>query len=95
MYKVIKDFFDLQDGDTFYQVGEIYPKTGHNPTEARIQGLLTKNNGLRTPLIEEVEPERPEPKEEPAEEIKEEPIEEVKEEKEVKKPAKKKTEKKK
>lgn len=91
MYRVIKAFFDMQDGETFYEVGEIWPKTGHNPTELRIQGLLSKNNGLRTPLIEEIEPERAEPVKE---ETKEEP--EVKEEaKEEKKPAKKKTEKKK
>ncbi|MCB6414552.1 hypothetical protein LI221_05635 [Faecalimonas umbilicata] len=60
MYKVIKAFHDLQDavktkdGTVYfeYNVGDIYPRKGLNPSEARIAELMGSNNKQETPLIE-------------------------------------------
>ena len=58
MYRVRKDFFDLQDADHWYTKGDEYPRAGYSPTDERIQGLLGKKNGQREPLIELVEEEK-------------------------------------
>lgn len=54
MYKVIKYFTDLQDGEHAYQVGDKYPRDGYHPSNERINQLSTKNNAQRQPLIEEI-----------------------------------------
>lgn len=56
MYKVIKRFVDLQDGNKVYEVGDVYTNTN----EARINELAGSKNKQGQPLIEKVE----EPKEE-------------------------------
>lgn len=40
MYKVIKQFFDKEDGNHFNAVGGIYPRTGYDPDEGRVKRLL-------------------------------------------------------
>lgn len=51
MYKVIKEFTDLQDACHRYAVGDDFPRAGHDVTEARIAQLAGNDNRQRTPLI--------------------------------------------
>ena len=109
MYKVLKMFDDLLDpvkstkaGVVYrrYEVGDVYPRKGYNPSASRILELGTAQNRLGAPLIELSKDQAEallqrinlvvveEPKEE---EPKEKPKEESKEEKPKKKPRKKKT----
>lgn len=63
MYKVIKDFFDLQDAKetkngpiyTEYKVGDTYPRKGLKPSAERIAELAGSDNKQHTPLIEKIE----------------------------------------
>lgn len=54
MYRVIKAFFDLQDENHAYSVGDEYPRKGFKPTDSRIAALISTKNAQRQPLIEEV-----------------------------------------
>ena len=65
MYKVIHDFYDLQD-ERYCHVGDTYPREGYVPDEKRVQELLSDKNRQRRPLIELVK-EEPEAPEQPAE----------------------------
>lgn len=58
MFKVIKMFADLQDGEHVYEVGDEYPRNGYKPTQARIEQLSSKHNAQGQPLIEEVKEEK-------------------------------------
>lgn len=66
MYKVILRFADLQDGSHVYEVGDIYPREGNDPSFDRIRELASDSNKIGKPLIEEIkeEPieEKPKPK---------------------------------
>lgn len=53
-YRVIKDFADLKDGKYIYHVGDEYPRHGVAPTKERIVFLLSNQNLLHTPVIEEL-----------------------------------------
>lgn len=55
MFKVIKQFKDLQDNNHLYKVGDLYPRAGLEPTEDRIKELSTNANKQKTPLIKEIE----------------------------------------
>ena len=55
MYKVIKYFTDLQDGNRPYNVGDVFPRDGVEASEERIAELAGSNNLQKTPLIAEVE----------------------------------------
>lgn len=75
MYRVVKGFFDTQDGDRWYDVGDPYPRDGYRPTEKRVAELAGIGNRQRTVLIgpaEDAVPEEPErkgpPEETPAQE---------------------------
>ena len=67
MYKVIKAFADLKDvkktksGNIYfeYEVGDTYPRKGVSPTEDRIAELAGCDNKQGTPLIKQVEEEKP------------------------------------
>ena len=61
MYKVIKYFTDLQDGNHPYNVGDVFPREGVEVSDGRIAELAGSNNLQKTPLIAEVE-ETPEEK---------------------------------
>ncbi|WP_342515414.1 hypothetical protein [Sutcliffiella sp. FSL R7-0096] len=53
-YVVIRDFKDLQDNNTVYIAGDIYPRRAESdPDEERIQELLSSNNKIGKPLIKE------------------------------------------
>lgn len=51
MYRVIKSFTDLQDGNYLYRVGDEFPRTGKKVTDERIDELASPDNRQRTPLI--------------------------------------------
>lgn len=51
MYKVVKYFTDLKDGNHAYKVGEVYPRQGVEPTQARIEELASNKNRQGVPLI--------------------------------------------
>lgn len=55
MYKVIKYFEDLQDNEYPYNVGDIYPRSGLDANENRIEELSSTSNRQGQPLIEFVE----------------------------------------
>ena len=55
MYKVIKAFTDLQDNRYLYQVNDIYPREGYEPSAERIAELTGSNNLQGKPLIQLVE----------------------------------------
>ena len=55
MYRVVKFFTDLQDGDHPYHVGEAFPRDGVKVTEERIKELSGKENRQGVPLIEYME----------------------------------------
>lgn len=53
-YVVIRDFKDLQDNNTVYIAGDIYPRRAESdPDDERIQELLSSNNKIGKPLIKE------------------------------------------
>lgn len=52
MYRVIKDFTDLQDNSHPYHVGDCFPREGMEVNEKRIRELSSERNLQRTPLIE-------------------------------------------
>ena len=63
MIKVIKPFFDLQDGNYEYKVGDAYPRKGYKATDARIAELAGGKNKIGVALIEVEQPkEEPKPK---------------------------------
>lgn len=54
-YKVIKAFYDLQNGDHRYEVGDDFPVKGAIVSDKRIKELSGSNNRQKTPLIVETE----------------------------------------
>ncbi|MDX8359821.1 hypothetical protein [Cytobacillus sp. IB215316] len=53
-YKVINNFID-KETNSFYEVGEEYPKDNEEPTEKRIDELSKKHPKYRKIFIEEIE----------------------------------------
>ena len=51
MYKVIKHFHDLQDDCHEYNVGDVYPREGPEPSAARVEQLSGSHNAQGVPLI--------------------------------------------
>lgn len=54
MYRVIKRFTDLQDGNHLYIEGDTFPREGVTASEERLVELSTTANRRRIPLIEAV-----------------------------------------
>ena len=58
MYKVIKHFTDMQDGNYAYDPTDparnIYPRKGMSVLPSRIKELATDKNRQGVPLIEEI-----------------------------------------
>lgn len=52
MYKVIKPFRDLQDGNHRYIPGDEYPRSGLEVSQSRLEELSTANNRIGYPVIE-------------------------------------------
>jgi hypothetical protein len=59
MYKVIKAFADLQDGNHTYSVGDRFPRCGVEVGKERIAELSGRENKQGVPLIKLVEDEEP------------------------------------
>lgn len=57
MWRVIRDFCDLHDGNFSYKVGDTFPRAGKVVSDDRLEFLASDKNLLRTPVIEKV-PER-------------------------------------
>ena len=55
MYKVIKYFTDLQDGNYPYNVGDTFPRPGATADAERLSELSGSNNKQNCPLIVKVE----------------------------------------
>ena len=56
MYRVIRFFTDLHDGDHPYNVGDPFPRQGVKVTKERLAELSGSSNKQGTPLIEKFEP---------------------------------------
>ena len=54
MFRVIKHFTDMQDGNFAYQVGDEYPRKGLSVLPSRIKELASNKNRQGCPLIEEI-----------------------------------------
>lgn len=54
MYRVIRQFSDLQDNSHLYNVGDVFPRDGVKVSAERAEELASSRNRLRIPLIEEV-----------------------------------------
>ena len=54
MYRVINRFFDLQDNNHAYSVGDAFPHNGVEVDAERIAELASDKNRLGVPLIEEI-----------------------------------------
>ena len=54
MYRVINRFFDLQDNNHAYSVGDTFPHNGVEVDAERIAELASDKNRLGVPLIEEI-----------------------------------------
>ena len=54
MYKVVHKFFDLQDNNHAYSVGDTFPHNGVEVDAERIAELESDKNRLGVPLIEEI-----------------------------------------
>ena len=54
MYRVINRFFDLQDNNHAYSVGDTFPHNGVEVDAKRIAELASNKNRLCVPLIEEI-----------------------------------------
>lgn len=72
MYKVIKEFTDLQDNNFAYNVGDEYPRKGMSVLASRINELASNKNRRGEPLIVEVQEEEPKKKPKSAEKAEEE-----------------------
>ena len=60
MYKVIKHFTDMKDNNHRYNVGDVYPREGLKVLASRYKELASDKNRQGTPLIKEIEDEKPE-----------------------------------
>lgn len=50
-YKVINAFYDTEDNNTHYDVGNPYPKTDFKPTKKRIEELSKKHPEYKVAFI--------------------------------------------
>lgn len=57
MYRVIRFFTDLHDGNHPYNVGDSFPREGIEVADERIVELASSDNKQGVPLIEAVEDE--------------------------------------
>ena len=55
MYEVIEYFEDLKNGNTPYEVGDVFPAEGVKVTKARLKELAGSDNRRGRPVIKLVE----------------------------------------
>lgn len=53
-YKVVNSFFDKEDKNRLYEVGQSYPRTGLKPSKERIEFLSSDKNDEKKVFIKEV-----------------------------------------
>lgn len=53
-YKVIRDFYDLEDNNRYYEENGLYPREGLSPSKERIDLLLSNKNNQARPVLEEI-----------------------------------------
>lgn len=54
MHRVVHKFYDLQDNNHAYSVGDTFPHNGVEVDAERIAELASDKNRLGVPLIEEI-----------------------------------------
>jgi hypothetical protein len=54
MYKVIKNFIDLQDANHEYRAGDVFPRSNLKVSAERLKELSTERNRRNQPLIKEI-----------------------------------------
>ena len=54
MYKVLRLFADLQDGEHIYKPGDTFPRKGVKVSEERLAELSSNQNLQKMPLIKAV-----------------------------------------
>jgi hypothetical protein len=54
VYKVLVEFYDLQDGFYHYLPGDEYPRKGYEPSAERIAFLSGTDNVLHTSLLDKL-----------------------------------------
>lgn len=69
-FVVAEAFTDVTDNGYLYKVGDVYPREGTSPTDARIAELLSNTNRRSVPLIMKQEPKRKAPAKKPEKEDK-------------------------
>ena len=90
IYLALTSFTDTQDKGYKYHTGDKYPRAGYQPTEKRLEELLTDKNRRHTPIIKAEKAEAPKADATTTEKPAVEPAK-VTEKKEVEKPKAKKT----
>lgn len=53
-YRAVVSFRDMQDGNYRYVPGDVFPRSGKKVTKKRIAELLSSENKMKKPVIEEV-----------------------------------------
>ena len=53
-YKAKEHFIDLQDNNYSYNVGDIFPRSGYDVSEERIEELASSDNLRGRPVIERI-----------------------------------------
>lgn len=59
MYIVVTDFYDLQDANWHYAVGDVFPRDGFGVTPTRLAELSGRDNLRGLPLIKEKDEQKP------------------------------------
>lgn len=57
-YRVVRFFYDLQDSEHQYNVGDVFPRAGKTVSDKRLAELMSAGNRLGAPIIEKVEEEK-------------------------------------
>jgi len=62
MYRVVHEFYDLQDSCKRYLPGDTFPREGLIVSEERLEMLASDRTTLGVPVIKKVEDEKPAPR---------------------------------
>ena len=60
-YRVIQQFYDLQDDCREYLPGDMFPREGFHPDEKRIEELASSNNRRGFAVIEQIKEDEQKP----------------------------------
>lgn len=62
MYRVVHEFYDLQDSCKYYLPGDTFPREGLSVSDERLEMLASDRTTLGVPVIVKVEDEKPAPR---------------------------------